>query len=177
MEGALREREEREFFTIYQVYGEEERRDRRDFLTEAALLQDVPLLGILHLQPREQLPHRVHQIGGADGFPRQEFSFEDVDMGNVYHAVLERFAGKLKDEGYTWFDFPQEFAESGVQEALERYAADYGSTVLYSSARNEYTMPGVPFTTPFMRSCFPISSSISSSVSSTGVSTAGSSMR
>ncbi len=61
-------------------------------------------------------------------------------MGNVYHAVLERFAGKLKDEGYTWFDFPREFAESGVQEALERYAADYGSTVLYSSARNEYAI-------------------------------------
>ena len=58
----------------------------------------------------------------------------------MYHAVLEQFAGKLKEEGYTWFDFPREFAESGVQEALERYAADYGSTVLYSSARNEYAI-------------------------------------
>ena len=56
------------------------------------------------------------------------------------NGALERFAGKLKDEGYTWFDFPREFAESGVQEALERYAADYGSTVLYSSARNEYAI-------------------------------------
>ena len=156
VEGALREREEREFFTIYQVYGEEERRDRRDFLTEAAFrrYRDTGLsaavaralyglqieTSVTRLETYAACAYRHFLQYGLTLRERQEFSFEDVDMGNVYHAVLERFAGKLKDEGYTWFDFPREFAESGVQEALERYAADYGSTVLYSSARNEYAI-------------------------------------
>ena len=71
---------------------------------------------------------------------REEFGFETVDMGNVYHGVLENFAGKLAENGYTWFDFPEEFAGETVKTGLEAYAATYGATVLYSSARNEYAI-------------------------------------
>lgn len=69
---------------------------------------------------------------------RDKYSFENVDMGNVFHAVLEAFSGKLKEEGYTWFDFPHAVGERLVEECLESYAASYGETVLYSSKRNEY---------------------------------------
>jgi len=31
-------------------------------------------------------------------------------MGNVYHAVLENFAGKLAESGRTWWDFDENFA-------------------------------------------------------------------
>lgn len=71
---------------------------------------------------------------------REEFGFESVDMGNVFHAVLESFAMMLKDSDYTWFDFPKEFGEKKVLEALEAYAAEYGETILYSNARNEYAI-------------------------------------
>ena len=69
---------------------------------------------------------------------RDKYSFESVDMGNVFHAVLEEFADKLTKEGYTWFDFPSEVGDRLVGECLESYAATYGETVLYSSKRNEY---------------------------------------
>lgn len=156
VEGGLRQQEEREFFTIYQAYGEEGRRRRRDFLTEAAFqrYQDTGLsaavaralyglrieTSVTRLETYAACAYRHFLQYGLTLRERQEFSFENVDMGNVYHAVLEQFAGKLKEKGYTWFDFPREFAESGVHEALEHYAADYNSTVLYSSARNEYAI-------------------------------------
>jgi ATP-dependent helicase/nuclease subunit B len=69
---------------------------------------------------------------------RDKYSFESVDMGNVFHGVLENFSDKLMESGYTWFDFPSEIAEKFVEECLENYVADYGETVLYSSKRNEY---------------------------------------
>lgn len=69
---------------------------------------------------------------------RDKYSFESVDMGTVFHAVLEQFSDKLKERGYTWFDFPKEYGEQLVGECLESYAAAYGETVLYSSRRNEY---------------------------------------
>lgn len=69
---------------------------------------------------------------------REGYSFEDVDMGNVFHGVLELFAQKLEEHGYTWFDFPEEAAQKLVTEALEAYAAVYGETILYSSARNRH---------------------------------------
>lgn len=69
---------------------------------------------------------------------RDCYSFESVDMGNVFHAVLEEFSEKLEKEGYTWLDFPKDTADKLIGECLESYAASYGETVLYSSKRNEY---------------------------------------
>lgn len=71
---------------------------------------------------------------------RGEYGFEDVDMGNVFHGVLELFAEKLAEHHYTWFDFPQEAGENMLDEAMEAYAAGYGETILYSSARNQYLL-------------------------------------
>lgn len=71
---------------------------------------------------------------------RKEFDFETVDMGNIFHGVLEGFSHKLEESGYTWFDFPESFANETVDEVLSLCAAEYGDTVLYSTARNEYAV-------------------------------------
>ncbi len=69
---------------------------------------------------------------------RDKYSFESVDIGNVFHAVLEGFSDRLAAGGCTWLDFPSELGERLVGECLESYAASYGGTVLYSSKRSEY---------------------------------------
>ena len=69
---------------------------------------------------------------------REDYSFEAVDMGNLFHGVLEIFGEKLKEKGYTWFDFPKEEGEALVEEAVEAFAASYGSAVLFDSARNRH---------------------------------------
>lgn len=69
---------------------------------------------------------------------REEYSFEQVDLGNLYHTVLELFADKLSDSGFTWFDFPEEEGDRLLKEALLVSAEAYGETILYSSARYEY---------------------------------------
>ncbi|MDD2971237.1 MAG: PD-(D/E)XK nuclease family protein [Lachnospiraceae bacterium] len=69
---------------------------------------------------------------------RKEFTFENVDMGNIFHGVLEHFATKLEASAYSWFDFPEEIGVQYVMEALDQYVQEYGDTILFSSARNEY---------------------------------------
>lgn len=71
---------------------------------------------------------------------REEYSFEEVDMGNVFHGVLEQFSKRLEEGPFTWFDFPDTEGERMVEEALEHYAVEYGETVLFSSARNQYAI-------------------------------------
>lgn len=71
---------------------------------------------------------------------RGEYSFEDVDMGNFFHGVLELFADKLMQHHYTWFDFPKDAGGRLLDEAIEEYAAGYGETILYSNARNQYLL-------------------------------------
>ncbi|MCI9143081.1 MAG: helicase-exonuclease AddAB subunit AddB [Lachnospiraceae bacterium] len=155
-EGTLRKEKEAEFFTIYRVYGEEALREKRDFLTEAAFrrYQDSGLSAavaralygvqlensVTRLETYAACAYRHFLQYGLALRERGEFSFETVDMGNVYHAILEQFGEKLAEKSYTWFDFPEEFAAGCVRDVLEKYAATYGNTVLYSSARNEYAI-------------------------------------
>lgn len=155
-EGVLGEERKQAFFTMYRVYGDGKLEEKRNFLTEAAFrrYQDRGLTqavaralygvrlenSITRLESYAACAYRHFLQYGLGLKERDTFSFESVDMGNVYHAVLEQFAEKLTENHYTWFDFPESFAERCVRESLERYAADYGSTVLYSSARNEYAI-------------------------------------
>lgn len=154
--GTLSREKTVEFFTLYRVYGEETLAGKRSFLTDAAFrrYQDTGLSAavaralygkylensVTRLETYAACAYRHFLQFGLTLKERQEFSFENVDMGNVYHAVLETFAAKLAEKGYTWFDFPEDFGRQAVQEALEAYAATYGDTVLYSSARNEYAI-------------------------------------
>ncbi|MDE6202761.1 MAG: PD-(D/E)XK nuclease family protein, partial [Lachnospiraceae bacterium] len=69
---------------------------------------------------------------------REEFSFEQADLGNIFHGVLETFAAKLTENGLTWFDFTEEEGDRLLKEALEVHTVSYGETILYSSARYEY---------------------------------------
>ena len=155
-EGTLGETARQEFFTIYQAYGEDAVCEKRSLLTNAAFLryQEKGLSkavaralygwrlenSVTRLETYAACAYHHFLQYGLHLKEREEFGFETVDMGNVYHAVLENFAGKLTEKGYTWFDFPEDFAGDTVKEALETYAATYGDTVLYSSARNEYAI-------------------------------------
>ncbi len=69
---------------------------------------------------------------------REEYSFEQADLGNIFHQVLECFAGKLAENNLTWFDFTDEEGDALLKEALDACTMAYGETVLYSNARYEY---------------------------------------
>lgn len=154
--GTLQKEEEPAFFTLYQAYGGEELKNTRKMLEEAAfqnyrgsaLSKAVAraLYGknlensVTRLETYAACAYRHFLQYGLTLKERQEFGFEAVDMGNLYHGVLEIFAGRLAEKGYTWFDFPETFGEEAVGKAVEEYAAVYGETVLYSSARNEYAI-------------------------------------
>lgn len=145
------------FFTLYEAYREQEDQGFMvKQLTDAAFkrYEDIGLsravARALYGMSLENSVSRLETYAacayhhflqyGLSLREREEFGFESVDMGNVFHAVLEQFSEKLSLSEYTWFDFPREFGERTVQEALEAYAAQYGETILYSSARNEYAI-------------------------------------
>lgn len=69
---------------------------------------------------------------------RETYEFAPVDMGNLFHEVLEMFAGRLEASSYTWRTMPRELEERWVEECFDILAVDYGNTVLHSTARNEY---------------------------------------
>lgn len=153
-DGTLREEERQDFYLMYRAY--EADAEGRDRLTAAAFRR-YKESGLSRIVARalygRQLENSVSRLEtyaacacrhflqyGLSLQEREKFGFEVSDMGNVYHAVLENFAGKLAESGRTWWDFDENFATQAIKEAVEGYAATYGETVLYSSARNEYAI-------------------------------------
>ena len=153
-DGTLREEERQDFYLMYRAY--EADPEGRDRLTAAAFRR-YKESGLSRIVARalygRQLENSVSRLEtyaacacrhflqyGLSLQEREEFGFEVSDMGNVYHAVLENFAGKLAESGRTWWDFDENFATQAIKEAVEGYAVTYGETVLYSSARNEYAI-------------------------------------
>ena len=71
---------------------------------------------------------------------REMYQFQAVDLGNLFHGAIERFSKKLEQGGFTWTDVPEEMREAFVQDSVDECIVDYGNSILYSSARNEYTI-------------------------------------
>jgi ATP-dependent helicase/nuclease subunit B len=71
---------------------------------------------------------------------RATYSFENSDLGNLYHQVLELFASALEEEKLSWFTFNKEDAKKLLSHCVERVTSNYGDTILYSSARYQYAI-------------------------------------
>lgn len=69
---------------------------------------------------------------------RQEYDFQAVDLGNICHGALERFSEKLEKEEKDWTTLSENDRKAYIDESVEEAVTDYGNSVLYSSARNEY---------------------------------------
>lgn len=71
---------------------------------------------------------------------REGFEFEAVDLGNVFHGVLEEFSTRLEKENTDWLHFTKEQGEQWIEEAIEAQSVAYKESVLYSNARNRYAI-------------------------------------
>lgn len=69
---------------------------------------------------------------------RQEYEFQALDMGNIFHSAIERYSKKVQASGRGWTGLAKKEQEQLVAESVEEAVAGYGNSVLYSSARNEY---------------------------------------
>lgn len=69
---------------------------------------------------------------------REEYSFQAVDLGNVFHQSMEYLSKAVLLEGCQWTELTEEMMTRLVEESVEKSIADYGNSILFSSARNEY---------------------------------------
>lgn len=152
--GLLPKEREQDFYVLYAAFdGEMTAKDREHYQNAAflrhedgTLLREIARLvygeilenSVSRLETYASCAYRHFLKYGLSLKEREEFSFEAVDLGNVYHGVLERFSKCLEQENKTWFDFEEEFARSKVREAMEQVSKEYGGSVLYANERNRY---------------------------------------
>lgn len=71
---------------------------------------------------------------------RELQQFASVDMGNIYHDVLECFAKGIEMSEYTWFDIPQEAQDALLSQSMEDAIAGSGIGDVFEDARNSYLL-------------------------------------
>ena len=69
---------------------------------------------------------------------RAEYEFRAMDMGNIMHKVLEKLFQELNKEKLSLAGLTDEQRDEMADILVEQVSADYGNTILKSSARNEY---------------------------------------
>ena len=148
---------EEELYSLYVAYREREGyRQQTELLTRAAFMRHREtglakavaravygshlLNSVSRLETYAACAYKHFLQYGLSLKEREEFAFEAVDMGNVFHGVLDEFARRLEESEYTWLDFPEEFGRENITQAMENFTANYSAGVLYSSARNEYAI-------------------------------------
>ena len=75
---------------------------------------------------------------GLEVTERAEYEFRAMDMGNIIHQALEDFASELRHRSLNWSELSDEDRNEIADICLDKIAADYGNTILQSSARNHY---------------------------------------
>ena len=142
----------KELYTWFQR--DEKSRDALEEILDAGFLRrEYPELGLERARQLYPDPDRVsvtrmeqftscayaHFLSyGLRLSDRQEYSFEAVDLGNIAHQSLERFSRKADREKMRWEEMPEKLRDELIDESVEESVIDYGNTVLFSSARNEY---------------------------------------
>lgn len=69
---------------------------------------------------------------------RETFSFETVDMGNLFHSALERYFRKVKDEKLDITSISEEKRKALVHICVMEAAGEVGHDILDDSARNRW---------------------------------------
>ncbi len=69
---------------------------------------------------------------------REISRFAALDMGNIYHMALEKYAGMIANSKYDWFTITEEAEEEMIEAALREAVLESGNQALAQTAKNQY---------------------------------------
>ncbi len=153
--GNLSEDKSRELFALYgDLSGRDEYKEWLSDITEAAFMRYNPtglerklaveLYGKILESSISSLEkfaacHYAHFISyGLRLEEREEYGFENMDMGNVMHDILQMFGQKLMGENLDWMTIDNETIDDFIEEAVDKVVVNYDGAILQEGAKNRY---------------------------------------
>lgn len=112
--------------------------DRLSEATAGALFGDPKRVSVTRLERFAACAYAHFLTYGLRLSEREQYQFEAMDLGNIAHQSMERFARKADEHRTKWTEMDEAMRSELIDASVEESILDYGNTVLYSSARNEY---------------------------------------
>ncbi|WP_251388905.1 PD-(D/E)XK nuclease family protein [Mediterraneibacter agrestimuris] len=106
--------------------------------TAQELFGDLTRVSVTRLERFASCAYAHFLTYGLHLSERERYQFEPMDLGNIAHQSMERFARKADERQLDWTEMSDEAQSGLIEESVEESIVDYGNTVLYSTARNEY---------------------------------------
>lgn len=146
---------EREFLELYRwFFGREDYRDQVKTLVQAAFysyeergigraaaraLYGKILQGsVTRLEQYASCAYAHFLRYGLELLERREYELEAVDMGNLFHQSIDQCFRVMKEQGRDWRNLTEEGRQGLVRDSVSRVVADYGNTIMMSTARYAY---------------------------------------
>ncbi len=150
-------RETKEWKALFKVYSEEENwkekvdmlysanryRNRKSNLAEETskeLYGQMLVNSVSRLEGFARCPFAHFVTYGLRAREREVFEFEAMDMGNVLHSALEKYAVNLQLLGECWEKIDESKREQLIERVVDESVTDYGNSVLYQNARETYVI-------------------------------------
>lgn len=155
-DGALEDSQwERKFLELYRwFFGQEDYREEVKLLVQAAFysyeergigraaaraLYGKILQGsVTRLEQYASCAYAHFLRYGLELMERREYELEAVDMGNLFHQSIDRCFQVMKAQGRDWRNLTEEGRQGLVKESVSQVVADYGNTIMMSTARYAY---------------------------------------
>ena len=67
----------------------------------------------------------------------EEYEFNAMDLGNLYHGILAGYGEMLKEKGLSWGSLSEEETDGYLETALNEFASAYKDSILYDTKRSE----------------------------------------
>ena len=77
---------------------------------------------------------------GLQLIERENFELKRVDIGNLFHESLEKFAKTLEKDGISWFDFDEKKADELSEFVVDECCNEYQNDLLFVDSRTEYAI-------------------------------------
>lgn len=155
-DGALEDSQwERKFLELYRwFFGQEDYREEVKLLVQAAfysyeergigraaaraLYGEILQGSVTRLEQYASCAYAHFLRYGLELMERREYELEAVDMGNLFHQSIDRCFQVMKAQGRDWRNLTEEGRQGLVKESVSQVVADYGNTIMMSTARYAY---------------------------------------
>lgn len=94
--------------------------------------------GVSRLERFAACPFAYFAEYGLKAKERKLFSLQTPDLGVLFHAVLESFSRKIREESKDWKKLTQEETKEYVNQAVSEAVPNLGNAVLLETAANQY---------------------------------------
>ncbi len=111
-----------------------------DEQTALALYGDKLKASVSRYEKYYECPFKHFMSYGLEIRERPEYEVKAVDIGNIYHSSLERYAQKLKERGLTFRNVSDEDSREITTECIREAAAEMDNEAAAESERNKFLM-------------------------------------